>query len=211
SRCYLPQSLWDVMGDQLLDVTGSLSIGDVRDFSNFSSAVIDKRSFDKQAGLFSRIRSGTEAAILVGGSTDDSRGWYVRPTVIKSDNPKHEIFCDEYFGPILSVYVYPDNEYEEVLDLVDGSAPYGLTGSIFGTDRQAIELAQTRLRFTAGNFYINDKPTGAVVGQQPFGGARASGTNDKAGSLWNLGRWASPRAIKETLMPPTDHRYPHMG
>jgi 1-pyrroline-5-carboxylate dehydrogenase len=211
SRCYLPQGLWDVVGDQLLDITGSLSIGDVRDFGNFSSAVIDKRSFAKQAGLFSRIKSGTDATILAGGSTDDSTGWYVRPTVIKSGNPKHEIFRDEYFGPVLSVYVYPDNAYQETLDLVDGSAPYGLTGSVFATDRQAIALAEQRLRFAAGNFYINDKPTGAVVGQQPFGGARASGTNDKAGSLWNLGRWVSPRAIKETLVPPTDHRYPHMG
>jgi 1-pyrroline-5-carboxylate dehydrogenase len=211
SRAYIPQSLWDRIGDQLIEITESLPIGDVRDFGNFSSAVIDKRAFDKHAGLFSRIKSGTAAKIIAGGSVDGSQGWYVRPTLISSDNPKHEIFCNEFFGPILGIFVYPDNDYEQVLDLVDSSAPYGLTGAVFGTDRRAIDLAQRRLRFAAGNFYVNDKPTGAVVGQQPFGGARASGTNDKAGSMWNLIRWASPRAIKETLVPPTDHRYPHMG
>ena len=211
SRAYLPESIWDQIGDQLVEVTESLSIGDVRDFANFSSAVIDKRAFDKHAALFTKIRSSADAEIIAGGTVDDSQGWYVRPTLIKSADPGHEIFCDEYFGPILAIHVYPDNDYERVLEVVNSSAPYGLTGAVFATDRGAVDLAQRRLRFTAGNFYVNDKPTGAVVGQQPFGGGRASGTNDKAGSPLNLLRWVSARTIKETFVPPTDHRYPHMG
>jgi 1-pyrroline-5-carboxylate dehydrogenase len=211
SRAYLPQSIWDAISTELLDTTASLAVGDVRDLGNFTSAVIDQRAFDKHRQLFDRVQSGTDASILVGGTTDASTGWYVTPTVITSDNPRHEIFRDEYFGPILGVHVYPDDQYEQILDEVDSSAPYGLTGAVFATDRSAVELAHRKLRFAAGNFYVNDRPTGSIVGQQPFGGARASGTNDKAGSMWNLIRWASPRAIKETLVPPTDYRYPHMG
>ncbi|QDP96412.1 L-glutamate gamma-semialdehyde dehydrogenase [Microlunatus elymi] len=211
SRAYLPQSLWDRIKDEFLDTAAALPVGDVRDFGNFTSAVIDRRAFDKHSQLFSRLRDAADVDILVGGGTDDSVGWFVRPTVISSPNPKHEVFSDEYFGPILSVYAYPDDQYEQTLDLVDSSAPYGLTGAVFATDRSAIDLAHRRLRFAAGNFYVNDRPTGSIVGQQPFGGSRASGTNDKAGSIWHLIRWASPRSVKETLVPPTDHRYPHMG
>ncbi|HEY9291939.1 MAG TPA: L-glutamate gamma-semialdehyde dehydrogenase [Microlunatus sp.] len=211
SRAYLPQSIWDRIKDELLETTASLAVGDVRDFANFTSAVIDQRAFTKHAQLFSRVKASAEASILVGGSTDDSVGWFVEPTVISSDNPRHEIFREEYFGPILGVHVFPDDQYEQTLQVVDSSAPYALTGAVFATDRSAVELAHQRLRFAAGNFYVNDRPTGSIVGQQPFGGARASGTNDKAGSMWNLIRWASPRSIKETLVPPTDYRYPHMG
>ncbi|SDR90744.1 L-glutamate gamma-semialdehyde dehydrogenase [Microlunatus soli] len=211
SRAYLPQSIWTKIKDELIDTTAALPVGDVRDLANFTSAVIDERAFRKHHQLFDRIAAGTDATVLTGGTADDSQGWFVTPTLINSDNPQHEIFRDEYFGPILGIHVYPDDQYEQTLDLVDSSAPYALTGAVFATDRAAVESAHQRLRFAAGNFYVNDRPTGSIVGQQPFGGARASGTNDKAGSMWNLIRWASPRAIKETLVPPTDHRYPHMS
>ncbi len=210
SRAYLPRSLWTLVKDDLIAQTEALSVGDVRDFANFTSAVIDERAFDKLSAAIDAARASSDAQIVAGGSYDRSEGWYVRPTLIVSDNPKQDIFVTEYFGPILGIFVYEDAEFEAVLDLVDSASAYALTGSILATDRAAVELAQQRLRFTAGNFYINDKPTGAVVGQQPFGGARASGTNDKAGSLWNLMRWVSPRAIKETLVPPTSTGYPHM-
>jgi 1-pyrroline-5-carboxylate dehydrogenase len=211
SRAYLPQSLWTAIKDQLIELTESLPVGDVRDFGNFTSAVIDQRALRKQHQLFARVRDDANAEIIAGGRTDDSQGWYVRPTLITSQDPRHEIFREEYFGPVLGIRVYPDDQYEAELELIDRAAPYGLTGSVFATDRTAIARAEDRLRFTAGNFYVNDKPTGAVVGQQPFGGARASGTNDKAGSIWNLIRWTSPRVCKETLVPAADHRYPHMG
>ena len=172
--------------------------------------MIDERAFDKLAGAIDAVRASSDAEIVAGGSYDRSEGWFVRPTLAVSDNPKQYIFVTEYFGPLLGIFVYDDADFDKVLDLVDRASAYALTGSILATDRTAIELAQTKLRFTAGNFYINDKPTGAVVGQQPFGGARASGTNDKAGSLWNLMRWTSPRAIKETLVPPVTTGYPHM-
>ena len=210
SRAYLPRSLWTLVKDDLIAQTEALSVGDVRDFANFTSAVIDERAFDKLSAAIDAARASSDAQIVAGGSYDRSEGWYVRPSLIVSDNPKQDIFVTEYFGPILGIFVYEDAEFEAVLDLVDSASAYALTGSILATDRAAVELAQQRLRFTAGNFYINDKPTGAVVGQQPFGGARASGTNDKAGSLWNLMRWVSPRAIKETLVPPTSTGYPHM-
>ncbi len=210
SRAYLPRSLWTLVKDDLIAQTEALSVGDVRDFANFTSAVIDERAFDKLSAAIDAARASSDAQIVAGGSYDRSEGWYVRPSLIVSDNPKQDIFVTEYFGPILGIFVYEDAEFEGVLDLVDSASAYALTGSILATDRAAVELAQQRLRFTAGNFYINDKPTGAVVGQQPFGGARASGTNDKAGSLWNLMRWVSPRAIKETLVPPTSTGYPHM-
>ena len=210
SRAYLPRSLWNKVKDDLIAQTDALAVGDVRDFSNFTSAVIDERAFDKLSGAIDAARASSDAEIVAGGSYDRSEGWFIRPTLITSDNPKQDIFRTEYFGPILSIFVYADADFEAVLNLVDTASAYALTGSILATDRAAVELAQQRLRFAAGNFYINDKPTGAVVGQQPFGGARASGTNDKAGSLWNLMRWVSPRAIKETLVPPTSIGYPHM-
>jgi 1-pyrroline-5-carboxylate dehydrogenase len=188
-----------------------LKVGDVRDFGNFTSAVIDQRAFRKHADAIERARDSADAKIIAGGVTDDREGWYVQPTLIISENPRNDIFTTEYFGPILGIYVFDDADFEATLDEVDHSAPYGLTGAIIAEDRIALDLASRRLRFAAGNFYLNDKPTGAVVGQQPFGGSRASGTNDKAGSMWNLIRWTSPRSIKETFVPATDYRYPHMA
>lgn len=211
SRAYIARSVWDQMGDDLIDATESLQVGDVRDLSNFTSAVIDQRAFRKHLEAIERARDSADAKIIAGGLTDDREGWYVRPTLIISDNPRNDIFVTEYFGPILGIYVFNDVDFEATLDEVDRSAPYGLTGAIVADDRPALDLASRRLRFAAGNFYLNDKPTGAVVGQQPFGGSRASGTNDKAGSMWNLIRWTSPRSIKETFVPPTDYRYPHMA
>lgn len=211
SRAYVARSIWDRMSDELIDATEELQVGDVRDFSNFTSSVIDQRAFTKHAEAIERARNSADAKIIAGGVTDDREGWYVRPTLIISDNPRNDIFVTEYFGPILGIYVFDDADFELTLDEVDQSAPYGLTGAVIADDRAALDLASRRLRFAAGNFYVNDKPTGAVVGQQPFGGSRASGTNDKAGSMWNLIRWTSPRSIKETFVPPTDYRYPHMS
>ncbi len=210
SRAYIARSVWDRMGDELIDATEGLDVGDVRDLSNFTSAVIDQRAFNKHAEAIQRAQDSADAKIIAGGVTDDREGWYIRPTLIISDNPRNDIFTTEYFGPILGIYVFDDADFEAVLDEVDQAAPYALTGAVIGDDRVALEQASRRLRNAAGNFYLNDKPTGAVVGQQPFGGARASGTNDKAGSMWNLIRWTSPRSIKETFVPPTDHGYPHM-
>jgi len=210
SRAYLPKSLWNAVKDDLIAQTEALSVGDVRDFSHFTSAVIDERAFVKLSGAIDAARNSSDAEIVAGGSYDRDEGWFIRPTLITSDNPKQDIFVTEYFGPILGIFVYDDADFESVLDVVDTASAYALTGAILATDRSAVELAMNRLRFTAGNFYINDKPTGAVVGQQPFGGARASGTNDKAGSMWNLMRWVSPRSIKETLVAPTETGYPHM-
>jgi 1-pyrroline-5-carboxylate dehydrogenase len=210
SRAYVARSVWDRMGDELIDATEGLQVGDVRDLSNFTSAVIDQRAFSKHVAAIERARDSADAKIIAGGLTDDREGWYVRPTLIVSDNPRNDVFTTEYFGPILGIYIFDDDDFEATLDDVDRAAPYGLTGAIIGDDREALDLASRRLRFAAGNFYLNDKPTGAVVGQQPFGGARASGTNDKAGSMWNLIRWTSPRSIKETFVPATDYRYPHM-
>lgn len=211
SRAYVPRSLWDAIRDELVARTEALAVGDVRDLANFTSAVIDERAFRRLAGVIDACTDDDATEIVAGGTYDDSVGWYVRPTIVTSTDPRADIFTTEFFGPILGVHVYDDADFEGVLRLVDTTSPYALTGAVFATDRDAVELALRRLRFAAGNFYINDKPTGAVVGQQPFGGARASGTNDKAGSMWNLIRWASPRAIKETLVPPTDEAYPHMG
>lgn len=210
SRCYLPRSLWNVVRDDLVAQTEALAVGDVRDFANFTSAVIDERAFDKLSGAIERARSSGDAEIIAGGTYDRGEGWYVRPTLITSDNPHQDIFTTEYFGPILAVHVYEDSKYDDVLRLVDETSAYALTGGVFATDRAAVDQASRTLRHAAGNFYVNDKPTGAVVGQQPFGGSRASGTNDKAGSLWNLMRWVSPRSIKENLLPPTSTGYPHM-
>jgi 1-pyrroline-5-carboxylate dehydrogenase len=210
SRAYVARSIWDRIGDELVDATEALKVGDVRDLSNFTSAVIDQRAFTKHAQAIARARDAADAKIIAGGLTDDREGWYVRPTLIISDNPRNDIFITEYFGPILGIYVFDDADFEVMLDEVDHAAPYALTGAVLADDRAALELASRRLRYAAGNFYLNDKPTGAVVGQQPFGGSRASGTNDKAGSMWNLIRWTSPRSIKETFAPATDHGYPHM-
>jgi len=210
SRAYIARSVWDRMGDELIDATETLKVGDVRDLSNFTSAVIDQRAFSKHVQALERARDSADAKIIAGGETDDQEGWYVRPTLIISDNPRNDIFITEYFGPILGIHVFDDAEFEVILDEVDRAAPYALTGAVIADDRAVLELASHRLRHAAGNFYLNDKPTGAVVGQQPFGGSRASGTNDKAGSMWNLIRWTSPRSIKETFVPPTDHVYPYM-
>ncbi len=211
SRAYLPRSLWNALKDELIGQTEALAVGDVRDFANFTSAVIDERAYTKLSDAIERARASADCEIVAGGSYDREEGWYVRPTLITSDNPHQEIFTTEYFGPVLGIYVYDDADYVDVLDLVDAASPYALTGSVMATDRAAIEVASARLRQAAGNFYINDKSTGAVVGQQPFGGGRASGTNDKAGSLWNLMRWVSPRVVKENLLPPVSLDYPHMG
>ena len=210
SRAYIPRSVWSRLRDGFVDEVEGLSMGDVTDFSNFMGAVIDKRSFDKLSQVLDRVRGEEGIEILAGGKADDSEGYFVRPTVIQADNPAHEVFTMEYFGPILGVLVYDDADYDRVIREAAEIAPYGLTGAVIAQDRSAIVEAMELLRFSAGNFYINDKPTGAVVGQQPFGGARASGTNDKAGSILNLLRWVSPRSVKETFVPATDYRYPFM-
>ncbi|HEU0287647.1 MAG TPA: aldehyde dehydrogenase family protein, partial [Nocardioidaceae bacterium] len=211
SRAYVPRSVWRKIRRDLLDQTSSLPIGPVTDLSNFMGAVIDDRSFAKNSKALDRAKRTSSIKVAVGGSYDDSDGWFVQPTILEGSDPTDEIFTTEYFGPILAVHVFPDNAYDRVVDQMESIAPYALTGAIIATDRAAIVDAQQRLRYAAGNFYVNDKPTGAVVGQQPFGGARASGTNDKAGALQNLLRWTSTRSIKETFVPPTDYAYPHMG
>jgi 1-pyrroline-5-carboxylate dehydrogenase len=210
SRAYVPRTLWHRMREPLAASTESLPMGDVADFATFVGAVIDERAFRRHDAALSAAREDPHLRLVAGGETDASRGWFVRPTILETDDPGHELMQRELFGPILTVYPYPDGEWEETLGLVDRTSPYGLTGAVFATDRTAIEQASSALRDAAGNFYVNDKPTGAVVGQQPFGGSRASGTNDKAGSAANLMRWVSPRAIKETFDPPRDWRYPHM-
>jgi 1-pyrroline-5-carboxylate dehydrogenase len=212
SRAYVPKSLWEGgLRDRLAATTDSLTYGDVADFGNFGGAVIDHRSFDRLAAVLDRVKNSAACTVLSGGTADSTEGWFVRPTVVECSDPSDEVFTTEYFGPILSVYAFDDREFEAVVRQAESAAPYGLTGAFFATDRRAVEWASAELRYAAGNFYVNDKPTGAVVGQQPFGGARASGTNDKAGSWHNLIRWVSPRVIKETFVPPTDYRYPHMG
>jgi 1-pyrroline-5-carboxylate dehydrogenase len=210
SRAYVPASMWEELEGPLIAETASLTMGDVRDFSNFLNAVIDQKSFDKIKGYIDAARASDDAEVIVGGDCDDSTGWFVRPTIIRAKKPDYVTMCDEVFGPVITIYVYPDDEWEETLALVDSTSPYALTGAIFARDRRVIRHATDALDQAAGNFYINDKPTGAVVGQQPFGGARASGTNDKAGSMFNLLRWVSARSIKETFVSPTDYRYPFM-
>jgi 1-pyrroline-5-carboxylate dehydrogenase len=211
SRVYAPSNLWPELRERLAEEVGALTMGDPADFENFMGAVIDAGSFRTQTEAIAEATSDSESSVLVGGDADDSEGYFVRPTVIETRNPSFRLLRDELFGPVVTTYVYPENDYAETLDLVDRTAPYGLTGAVFARDRAAIELAGEKLQYAAGNFYVNDKPTGAVVGQQPFGGARASGTNDKAGSMWNLIRWVSPRTIKETFVPPQDYRYPFMA
>jgi 1-pyrroline-5-carboxylate dehydrogenase len=210
SRVYVPSNLWPQVKDLLVAQVESIKMGDVADFSNFMGAVIDAGSFKTQKAAIDQARAASDASILVGGQCDDSEGYFVRPTVIVTTNPGYRTLCDELFGPVLTLHVYDESRWLETLDIVDQTSPYALTGAIFAQDRYAIQQGVERLRNAAGNFYINDKPTGAVIGQQPFGGARASGTNDKAGSVLNLQRWISPRTIKETFAPPTDYRYPFM-
>ncbi|HLU55437.1 MAG TPA: L-glutamate gamma-semialdehyde dehydrogenase [Pseudonocardia sp.] len=211
SRAFIPRSVWARLRDDLVDETNALPMGDVEDFSNFLGALIDRRAYDKVAGAVERAHADPNLEVIAGGTADDSTGYFVRPTIVVGSDPGHDVFCTEYFGPFLAVHVYDDGEFSDVLTLVDQGAPYGLTGAIIAQDRAAIDTASQALRFAAGNFYINDKPTGAVVGQQPFGGGRASGTNDKAGSIYNLLRWVSPRSLKETFVPPRTSRYPHQG
>ncbi|MGY1745114.1 L-glutamate gamma-semialdehyde dehydrogenase [Blastococcus sp. SYSU D00695] len=211
SRAYVPRSVWARLRDDLVDTTESLPMGDVTDLSTFLGAVIDRRAFDRLAGVLDRAREDDALAVVAGGRCDDAEGFFVRPTVVEGSDPEHDVFTTEYFGPVLAVHVYDDASYETVLRQLESVAPYALTGAVIAQDRAAIAHAERVLRFAAGNFYVNDKPTGAVVGQQPFGGGRASGTNDKAGAEQNLLRWTSTRVVKETFVPPTDHRYPHMG
>jgi 1-pyrroline-5-carboxylate dehydrogenase len=210
SRAYIPRSMYvDVMSQVLADLK-SFKMGDPRDFTNFINAVIDERSFDKIASYIDRAKASPEAEIIAGGNYDKSKGYFIEPTVIKTSNPMFITMCEEIFGPVMTVYEYDDERWEEIIAILDRTAPYALTGALFATDRYAVEKASRMLENAAGNFYINDKPTGAVVGQQPFGGSRASGTNDKAGSYLNLLRWVTPRTIKETFVPPTDYRYPFL-
>ena len=210
SRAYVPDSLWPALGEVLLAQVGELTMGDPKDFTNFVNAVIDRPAFENIKGYIDYARESDDAEVLIGGTCDDSTGYFIAPTVIEAKTPDFRTMVDEVFGPVLTVYVYPAERYAETLALCDRTSPYALTGAIFARDRGAIIQAADALVNAAGNFYINDKPTGAVVGQQPFGGARASGTNDKAGSMLNLLRWTSPRTIKETFVPPTDYRYPFM-
>jgi 1-pyrroline-5-carboxylate dehydrogenase len=211
SRVYVPDSVWSVMRDRLLSEVQAITMGDVADFRNFMGAVIDEKSFKKITSYIDDARHSPDAEILVGGESDSSEGYFIRPTIIQAKQPDYRTMCEEIFGPVLTVYVYPEERWAETLELVDSTSPYALTGGVFANDRRAITQAHAALRHAAGNFYINDKPTGAVVGQQPFGGSRASGTNDKAGSGLNLARWVSARSIKELFVPPTDYRYPYMG
>ncbi|WP_174364468.1 L-glutamate gamma-semialdehyde dehydrogenase [uncultured Caballeronia sp.] len=211
SRAYIPASLWPKVCERLLAMLETVRMGDVTDFTNFMGAVIDRRAFDRIHGHLQRAADDRGVKVLAGGEADDTIGYFISPTVLEVDDPRHPLMETELFGPVLSVYVYADNQWPEVLTLVDGTSPYALTGAIFATDRAAIAQASDALRFAAGNFYINDKPTGAVVGQQPFGGARRSGTNDKAGSALNLQRWVSPRTVKETFVPALDYKYPYMA
>ena len=212
SRAFIARSVWERLRDDLVGQVDALRIGDpVTDFSAFAGAVIDGRAFGRVQAALDRAVATPSIRVLAGGTCDDTQGWFVRPTLLEGDDPTDEVFTTEYFGPVLAVHVYEDAEYEQVLGLVDSATPYALTGAVIAQDRGAIATAMSALRFTAGNFYVNDKPTGAVVGQQPFGGGRSSGTNDKAGSPLNLQRWTSPRSIKETFVPATQHGYPHMG
>jgi 1-pyrroline-5-carboxylate dehydrogenase len=211
SRVFAPASLWPQVREQVAEEIGEMKMGDVTDFSNFVGAVIDASSFATQKEAIEEAKAADgKASIVAGGGYDDSDGWFVQPTVIETSDPDFRTMKEELFGPVVTAFVYDDSRYEDTLDLVDQGTSYGLTGAVFARDLRAVETARERLRYAAGNFYVNDKPTGAVVGQQPFGGARASGTNDKAGSMWNLIRWVSPRAIKETFVPPRDYRYPFL-
>jgi 1-pyrroline-5-carboxylate dehydrogenase len=211
SRAYIPDTLWPGVRDRVVAMMGELRMGDVSDFRNFVGAVIDRRAFSRIHDHLAQVRQDPGVRIVAGGGTDDSVGWFVQPTLLQADDPQYRLMCEEIFGPVLTVHVYPAARWAGTLEVVDQTSPYALTGAVFSQDRAALAQAARALRNAAGNFYVNDKPTGAVVGQQPFGGARASGTNDKAGSVLNLLRWVSPRSIKETLVPPKDYRYPFMA
>jgi 1-pyrroline-5-carboxylate dehydrogenase len=210
SRIYAPSNLWPALRERLEEEVAGIGMGDVTDFSNFMGAVIDAKALGGHREAIEEARRTEGVQIVAGGGVDDSEGFFVEPTIIETRDPHFRLMKEELFGPIVTTYVYPENEWEQTLELIDETAPYGLTGAVFSDDREAVIEAEEALRYAAGNFYVNDKPTGAVVGQQPFGGARASGTNDKAGSMWNLIRWVSPRTIKETFTPATDYRYPFM-
>ncbi|MCG8416729.1 MAG: L-glutamate gamma-semialdehyde dehydrogenase [Proteobacteria bacterium] len=211
SRVYVAASVWQRIEEKLVDTIASIAMGDVRDYRNFMAAVIKRAAFDRHVAAIEAARTASGVRIAAGGETDASIGWFVRPTLLVVDDPGYQTMKEELFGPIVTLHVYPDQKYSDVLEIVDQTSPYGLTGAVFARERGAIDQAMAALRHSAGNFYINDKPTGAVVGQQPFGGARASGTDDKAGSPWNLLRFAAPRTIKETFVPPTDYRYSFMS
>jgi 1-pyrroline-5-carboxylate dehydrogenase len=207
----VPASLWPAVRDRVVAMIGELKVGDPADFTNFMGAVIDRPAFDKIKGYIDAARGAAGVRIVAGGQCNDADGYFIQPTVLEVDDPGYRTMCEEIFGPALTVHVYADAQWEETLKTVNTTSPYALTGAVFAQDRRAVDQAMDRLRFAAGNFYVNDKPTGAVVGQQPFGGARASGTNDKAGSILNLIRWVSPRAIQETFVPPRDYHYPFMA
>jgi 1-pyrroline-5-carboxylate dehydrogenase len=209
SRIYIPRSLWDETRDRIADEVKTIRMGDVSDFRNFMGAVIDGNAFRQHREAIEEAKAAGRT-IVAGGTTDDSEGFFVEPTVIETSDPDDRLLREELFGPIVTAFVYPDSKWQDTLQLVDETSPYALTGAVFARDRGALDEAGEALRYAAGNFYVNDKPTGAVVGQQPFGGGRASGTNDKAGSMWNLIRWVSPRTIKETFVPATDYRYPFL-
>jgi 1-pyrroline-5-carboxylate dehydrogenase len=211
SRAYIPKGLWREVKKYMIEDLESIKMGSPEDFTNFVNAVIDKRAFDKISNYIANVRKSKKAEIVAGGGYDKSKGYFIEPTVIETTDPKYTTMCEEIFGPVLTVYPYDARKFEDTLELVDSTSPYALTGAIFAKDRGVVDLATNKLRHSAGNFYINDKPTGAVVGQQPFGGARGSGTNDKAGSILNLLRWVSPRTIKENFVSPTDYRYPFLG
>lgn len=211
SRAYLPESLWSEIRSRMGEEMKTIKMGNPENFTNFFNAVIDERAFNKISGYIARVKDDPDAEIIFGGHYDKQEGYFIEPTVILTNNPKYRTMCEELFGPVLTLYIYPDTQFEQTLTLLDQTSIYALTGAVFAKDREAINLATEKLRHSAGNFYINDKPTGAVVGQQPFGGARGSGTNDKAGSLLNLYRWVSARTIKENFVPPTDYRYPFMA
>ena len=210
SRAYIPKSLWPAVRDRMTGMIGSIRMGDVADFRNFMGAVIDAKAFGKIREYLDAAKSDAGVTVIAGGNANDAEGYFIEPTLIQAEDPGYRLMCEEIFGPVLTVHVYPDARWSETLGIVDRTSPYALTGAVFAQDRGAVVEAMTALRNAAGNFYVNDKPTGAVVGQQPFGGARASGTNDKAGSILNLMRWISPRSIKETFDPPKDYRYPFM-
>jgi 1-pyrroline-5-carboxylate dehydrogenase len=208
SRIYVPRSLWSDVRDRIVSMMAEIKVGDVSDFRNFMGAVIDKKAFESISGYLAEAKKS--ASVLAGGGVNGDTGYFIQPTLVETSDPGYKLLCEEIFGPVVTAYAYDDDKWEETLRLVDETSPYALTGAVFANDRQAVRQAAAALRGAAGNFYVNDKPTGAVVGQQPFGGARASGTNDKAGSKLNLVRWVSARAVKETFHPPRDFRYPFM-
>jgi len=211
SRAYIADSIWPKVKERVLGMLSGLTVGDPANFTNFMGAVIDRKAFAKIKDYIDGAQRDPKTKVLFGGGCDDSDGYFVQPTLIQVEDPAYRTMCEEIFGPVLSLYVYPERQWAETLALVDRTSPYALTGAVFAQDRRAVTEAQAALRYAAGNFYVNDKPTGAVVGQQPFGGARASGTNDKAGSLLNLVRWTSARAVKENFVPPRDPAYPFMA